>query len=69
MKKIEDDVIQKQVDKLMETKKAVDAASLPVEPSKAEISFDDFGKMDIGSESPGRRAGRKIQKLLKLKGR
>jgi methionyl-tRNA synthetase len=66
--KIEDDVIEKQISKLMETKKAVEIASQPVEPSKAEITFDDFGKMDI-------RVGRvleaerveKSKKLLKLK--
>ncbi len=48
--KIEDDVIQKQLDKLEAAKQAnleAAAAENPVEPQKANISFDDFGKADI----------------------
>ena len=48
--KIEDDVIQKQLDKLEATKVAnleAAAAATPVEPQKDNISFDDFGKADI----------------------
>ncbi|MBQ3260154.1 MAG: methionine--tRNA ligase [Alistipes sp.] len=48
--KIEDDVIQKQLDKLEAAKQAnleAAAAAAPVEPQKENISFDDFGKADI----------------------
>ena len=48
--KIEDDVIQKQLDKLEAAKQAnlaAAAAEAPVEPQKENISFDDFGKVDI----------------------
>ena len=47
--KIEDDVIQRQLDKLAATKAANLAAeaSQGVEPQKEEVSFDDFQKMDI----------------------
>ena len=48
--KIEDEVIQKQLDKLDAAKKAnleAAAEATPVEPQKADISFDDFGKADI----------------------
>jgi methionyl-tRNA synthetase len=45
--KIEDAVIESQIKKLMETKQAVEIAQQPVVPAKAEISFDDFSKMDI----------------------
>ncbi len=48
--KIEDDVIQKQLDKLEAAKQAnlaAAAAEAPVEPQKENISFDEFGKADI----------------------
>ena len=45
--KIEDDVIQKQLDRLAEIKKQNMAAEVKAEPQKAECSFDDFQKMDI----------------------
>ena len=47
--KIEDDVIQRQLDKLAATKAANEAAELSqsVEPQKDMIQFDDFQKMDI----------------------
>ena len=48
--KIEDDVIQKQLDKLKAAKQAnleAAAAAAPVEPQKENISFDEFGKADI----------------------
>ncbi|MCW5911782.1 MAG: methionine--tRNA ligase [Cyclobacteriaceae bacterium] len=65
--KIEDSVIEFQIRKLMDTKKAVELAQQPAIPAKAEITFDDFSKMDI-------RIGRiikaerveKSKKLLKL---
>ena len=45
--KIEDDVIQKQLDRLAEIKKQNMAAEVKAEPQKAECTFDDFQKMDI----------------------
>jgi len=45
--KIEDDVIQKQLDRLAEIAKQNKAAEVKAEPQKAECSFDDFQKMDI----------------------
>ena len=45
--KIEDDVIQKQLDRLAEIVKQNKAAEVKAEPQKAECSFDDFQKMDI----------------------
>lgn len=65
--KIEDAVIESQVKKLMETKQAVELAQQPVVPAKAEISFDDFSKMDIriGKILKAERV-EKSKKLLKL---
>ena len=65
--KIEDDQIQRQIDRLEATKKANTMANTPVVPAKENITFDDFAKLDI-------RAGRivaaekvaKTKKLLKL---
>jgi len=45
--KIEDEVIQKQLDKLEATKKANQAASYKAAPIKDTVSFDDFEKLDI----------------------
>ncbi|TVZ48381.1 methionyl-tRNA synthetase [Olleya sp. Hel_I_94] len=45
--KIEDETIQKQIDKLEASKKANEAANKVVEPQKDEITFDDFTKLDI----------------------
>ncbi|PWK20771.1 methionyl-tRNA synthetase [Xanthomarina spongicola] len=45
--KIEDETVQAQVDKLLATKKANEAANKTVEPQKEEITFDDFTKLDI----------------------
>ena len=45
--KIEDDVIQKQLDRLAEIKKQNMAAEVKAEPQKTECTFDDFQKMDI----------------------
>ncbi|MBO5549493.1 MAG: methionine--tRNA ligase [Prevotella sp.] len=45
--KIEDDVIQKQLDKLEATKKANQAAQYKAAPIKDTVSFDDFEKLDI----------------------
>jgi len=45
--KIEDDEIQKQLDKLEASKKANEADQTTVEPQKETIDFDDFTKLDI----------------------
>ena len=45
--KIEDEVIQKQLDKLEATKKANQAAAYKAAPIKDTVSFDDFEKLDI----------------------
>lgn len=45
--KIEDEAIQKQLDKLIASKKANEAASKTVEPQKDTITFEDFTKLDI----------------------
>jgi methionyl-tRNA synthetase len=45
--KIEDDVIEKQVQKLLDTKKANELASHQTAPQKPNIQFDDFTKLDI----------------------
>ena len=45
--KIEDDVIQAQVDKLLATKKANEAAEHKANPIKPTITFDEFEKLDI----------------------
>ncbi|MBS0011992.1 MAG: methionine--tRNA ligase [Bacteroidales bacterium] len=46
-RKIEDDEIDKQINKLMETKKQNDSPAPKAEPIKENISFDDFTLMDI----------------------
>jgi len=45
--KIEDETVQAQVDKLLATKKANEAANKTIEPQKETITFDDFTKLDI----------------------
>ncbi len=45
--KISDEDIQAQIDKLLATKKANEAANLKAEPIAPEIAFDDFEKLDI----------------------
>ena len=45
--KIEDEVIDKQLQKLADTKKANEEASYKAEPIKPEVTFDDFEKLDI----------------------
>ena len=45
--KIEDDVIQRQLDKLEATKRANEEAAYKPEPVKPNVSFDDFEKLDI----------------------
>lgn len=67
--KIEDDVIQRQLDKLAATKEAnaVAEAAQQVEPQKDAVSFDDFQKMDIRvSTILAAEKVAKTKKLLKL---
>ncbi|MDB5234019.1 MAG: methionine--tRNA ligase [Hymenobacter sp.] len=65
--KIEDATVEAQVQKLLDTKKENQLASTPVTPAKADISFDDFGQMDlrIGTVVAAEKVA-KTKKLLKL---
>ncbi len=65
--KIEDAVVETQVQKLLDTKKENQLANTPVAPAKADISFDDFGQMDlrIGTITAAEKIA-KTKKLLKL---
>jgi methionyl-tRNA synthetase len=65
--KMEDDVIEVQIKKLFDTKKKMELASQPAVPSKPEVSFDEFSKMDIriGKVLKAERV-EKSKKLLKL---
>ena len=45
--KIDDDEIQKQLDKLESSKKANEAGQSTIEPQKETIAYDDFTKLDI----------------------
>lgn len=65
--KIEDDVIQAQVDKLLATKKANEMASVTAAPAKENINYDDFMKMDIrvGKIIAAEKVS-KTKKLMKL---
>ncbi|MCC8173715.1 MAG: methionine--tRNA ligase [Odoribacter sp.] len=65
--KIEDETIQKQIDKLLATKKANELANAEATPAKSNISFEDFQKMDIrvGKITAAEKVA-KTKKLLKL---
>ncbi len=65
--KIEDAAVEKQVQKLLATKKANEAA-VPASPQKDEITYDEFVKMDIrtGTILEAEKVP-KTKKLLKLK--
>ena len=65
--KIEDEIIQKQLDKLEATKAANAAAEVKAEPQKEECTYDDFQKMDIRvSTILEAEKVAKTKKLLKL---
>lgn len=65
--KIEDEVIQRQIDKLEATKAANAAAEVKAEPQKEVCTFDDFQKMDIRvSTILAAEKVAKTKKLLKL---
>ncbi|MDO6389761.1 methionine--tRNA ligase [Pontibacter sp. BT731] len=65
--KVEDAAVEAQVQKLLDTKKANEAANAVVEPAKENISFEDFNKLDIriGSIIEAEKVA-KTKKLLKL---
>ena len=65
--KIEDDVIEAQVQKLLNTKKANELAQAKAALAKPHIEYDDFGKMDIrvGTILEAEKVA-KTKKLLKL---
>jgi methionyl-tRNA synthetase len=66
--KIEDIVIDRQIQKLMNTKTANKAEELSVTPVKENIEYDDFAKMDIRTATIlEAEKVPKTQKLLKLK--
>lgn len=66
--KIEDEEIEKQIQKLMDSKKANEIAGQKADPAKDNITYDDFSKMDIrvGTILEAERVP-KTDKLLKLK--
>ncbi|HEX8327347.1 MAG TPA: methionine--tRNA ligase [Hymenobacter sp.] len=65
--KIEDATVEAQVQKLLDTKKENQLASTPVTPAKSDVSFDEFGQMDlrIGTIIAAEKVA-KTKKLLKL---
>ena len=65
--KIEDATVEAQVQKLLDTKKANQLATTPVTPAKENVSFDEFGRMDlrIGTIVAVEKVA-KTKKLLKL---
>jgi methionyl-tRNA synthetase len=66
--KIEDNVIEAQLQKLLDTRKANEISETKAKPAKELIEFDDFGKMDIrvGTVLEAEKVA-KTKKLLKLK--
>ena len=65
--KIDDAVVQTQVQKLLDTKQANALAATPVAAAKENVSFDEFGKMDlrVGTIIAAEKVA-KTKKLLKL---
>ena len=65
--KIEDAVVETQAQKLLDTKKENQLASTPVLPAKPDVSFDEFGQMDlrVGTIVAAEKVA-KTKKLLKL---
>lgn len=66
--RIEDDVIEAQVQKLLDTKKANEKTNYIANPQKENIEYDDFAKMDIrtGTIIEAEKVA-KTKKLLKLR--
>lgn len=66
--KIEDEAINRQIEKLTNTKKANEATSLKIVPGKGSVTFDDFTKIDIRTATIlEAEKVPKTTKLLKLK--
>lgn len=66
--KIEDDAINRQVEKLSSSKKANESASATARPSKDPVTFDDFSRIDIRTATIlEAEKVPKTTKLLKLK--
>jgi methionyl-tRNA synthetase len=66
--KIEDEDITRQIDKLLATKKANEAATAKTMPGKEAVSFDDFSRIDIRTATIiEAEKVPKTTKLLKLK--
>ena len=66
--KIEDEEITRQIDKLLATKKANEAAGAKTNPEKNPVTFDDFSKIDIRTATIlEAEKVPKTTKLLKLK--
>ncbi|MGI4871751.1 MAG: methionine--tRNA ligase [Janthinobacterium lividum] len=65
--KIDDSVVQTQVQKLLDTKAANALAATPVTTAKENVSFDEFGRMDlrVGTIIAAEKVA-KTKKLLKL---
>ena len=65
--KVEDATVEAQVQKLLDTKKENQLANTPVMPAKADVSFDEFGQIDlrIGTIVAAEKVA-KTKKLLKL---
>ena len=65
--KIEDEAIQRQIDRLQATKKENEMAGVQAAPAKENISFEDFAKLDIrvGKIVAAEKVA-KTKKLLKL---
>jgi len=66
--KIEDAQIEKQIQKLLDTKKANQSAAAPVIPQKDDVTFDEFSRMDIRTATiiEAEKVA-KTAKLIKLK--
>ncbi|SHJ74432.1 methionyl-tRNA synthetase [Tangfeifania diversioriginum] len=66
--KVDDKVIEAQLQKLLDARKANELAEAKAKPAKESIEFDDFGKMDIRSATVlEAEKVAKTKKLLKLK--
>jgi methionyl-tRNA synthetase len=65
--KIEDSVIETQIKKLNDKKKSMELATTSADPSKPEVSFDEFSKIDMRiGKIVKAEAVEKSKKLLKL---
>jgi methionyl-tRNA synthetase len=66
--KVEDDEIEKQIKKLLDTKQANEKGAAPVIPAKDDVSFEEFTRMDIRTATIlEAQKVPKTTKLIKLK--